>query len=97
MIASYATHSPGLYLCSRRAQLLPDEGHGVIHVSAPAPQHLHGERFEREGQLAIGAASVFYSGILDEIEKNDYDVFNRRACLSAWGKVSRLFELTWKL
>ena len=52
---------------------------------------------EREGQLAIGAASVFYSGILDEIEKNDYDVFTRRACLSPWGKVSRLFELTWKL
>ncbi|MEO5887789.1 MAG: phytoene/squalene synthase family protein [Anaerolineales bacterium] len=52
---------------------------------------------EREGQLAISAASVFYSGILDEIEKNDYDVFTRRACLSAWGKVSRLFALTWKL
>jgi len=52
---------------------------------------------EREGQLAIGAASVFYSGILDEIEKNDYDVFTRRASLSTWGKVSRLFELTWKL
>ena len=52
---------------------------------------------EREGQLAIGAASVFYSGILDEIEKNDYNVFTRRASLSAWGKVSRLLELTWKL
>ncbi|HVF25541.1 MAG TPA: phytoene/squalene synthase family protein [Anaerolineales bacterium] len=52
---------------------------------------------EREGQLAIAAASVFYSGILDEIEKNDYNVFTRRACLSTWGKVSRLFELTWKL
>ena len=52
---------------------------------------------EREGQLAIGAASVFYSGILDEIEKNDYNVFTRRASLSTWGKVSRLLELTWKL
>ena len=52
---------------------------------------------EQEGQLAIGAASVFYSGILDEIEKNDYNVFTRRASLSAWGKVSRLLELTWKL
>jgi phytoene synthase len=48
---------------------------------------------EREGQLAIGAASVFYSGILDEIEKNDYDVFTRRASLSALGKVSRLLGL----
>lgn len=45
---------------------------------------------EREGQLAIGAASALYAGILDQIEKNDYDVFARRASLSAWGKISRL-------
>jgi phytoene synthase len=45
---------------------------------------------EREGQLAIGAASIFYQGILDEIEKSDYDVFSRRASLSALGKVSRI-------
>ena len=45
---------------------------------------------EREGQLAVGAASVFYQGILDDIEKHDYDVFNHRASLSAMGKVSRI-------
>lgn len=45
---------------------------------------------EREGQLAIGAASVFYQGILDEIEKNDYDVFTRRASLSTFAKASRI-------
>jgi phytoene synthase len=45
---------------------------------------------EREGQLAIGAASVFYQGILDEIEKNDYDVFTRRASLSAMGKIGKI-------
>ncbi|HET9914581.1 MAG TPA: phytoene/squalene synthase family protein [Anaerolineales bacterium] len=45
---------------------------------------------EREGQLAVGAASVFYQGILDDIEKHDYDVFTRRASLSAWGKVRRI-------
>ncbi|HSB02213.1 MAG TPA: phytoene/squalene synthase family protein [Anaerolineales bacterium] len=45
---------------------------------------------EREGQLAVGAASVFYQGILDEIAKHDYDVFARRASLSIWGKISRL-------
>jgi len=28
---------------------------------------------EREGQLAVGAASVLYQGILDEIEKKDYN------------------------
>jgi phytoene synthase len=52
---------------------------------------------EREGQLAIGAASVFYQGILDDIEKHDYDVFTRRASLSAVGKVSRIPALWWKV
>lgn len=52
---------------------------------------------EREGQLAIGAASVFYQGILDEIEKNDYDVFTKRASLSAWRKLRRLPALWMRL
>lgn len=52
---------------------------------------------EREGQLAIGAASVFYQGILDDIEKHDYNVFNRRANLSALGKVSRIPALWLKI
>ena len=52
---------------------------------------------ERGGQLAIGAASVFYQGILAEIENNDYDVFTQRASLSAWDKVSRLPMLIGRL
>lgn len=48
---------------------------------------------EREGQLAIGAASVFYQGILDDIERHDYDVFSRRASLGALGKLSRIPSL----
>jgi len=52
---------------------------------------------EREGQLAVGAASVLYQGILDEIEKKDYNVFNRRASISAWGNVSRIPALIWSL
>lgn len=52
---------------------------------------------EPEGQLAIGAASVFYSGILEDIEKHDYDVFTRRASLSAGGKVAKLPALWLKL
>jgi 15-cis-phytoene synthase len=52
---------------------------------------------EREGQLAIGAASVFYQGILDEIEKSDYNVFNHRASLSALRKVSRIPALWLKV
>jgi phytoene synthase len=45
---------------------------------------------EPEGQFSIGAASVFYQGILDEIERNGYDVFTQRASLGVWAKVSRL-------
>ena len=52
---------------------------------------------EREGQLAIGAASVFYQGILDEIEKSDYNVFNRRASLSTLAKASRIPALWLKV
>jgi 15-cis-phytoene synthase len=52
---------------------------------------------EREGQLAIGAASVFYQGILDDIEKHDYDVFTRRASLSAMEKVSKVPALWLKI
>lgn len=52
---------------------------------------------EREGRLSIGAAASLYSGILDVIERNDYDVFTRRASLSAWGKLSRLPALVWQL
>jgi len=52
---------------------------------------------EREGQLAIGAASTFYCGILDDIEKHNYDVFTRRASLSAWGKIRRIPSLWWKI
>ena len=45
---------------------------------------------EPEGRLAIGAASILYRGILDEIEKNDYNVFSRRASLSLSEKLKRL-------
>ena len=52
---------------------------------------------EREGQLSIGAAAVFYQGILDAIEANGYDNFNKRASLSAWEKMRRIPALWWKV
>ncbi|MBL8064134.1 MAG: phytoene/squalene synthase family protein, partial [Anaerolineales bacterium] len=52
---------------------------------------------EREGQLAIGAASVFYRGILDDIEKHDYNVFSRRASLGVMGKLAKLPALWLKI
>jgi phytoene synthase len=52
---------------------------------------------EPEGRLAVAAASVLYSGILDEIEKNDYDVFSRRASLSLPEKLRRIPALWLKV
>lgn len=52
---------------------------------------------DRDGQLAIGAASDFYQGILEAIEANDYDVFTKRASLGAWEKLSRVPGLWWNL
>jgi len=52
---------------------------------------------DRDGQLAIGAASVFYQGILENIERNDYNVFNRRASLSAMRKASQIPALWMKV
>ena len=52
---------------------------------------------EPEGRLAVGAASVLYGGILDEIEKNDYDVFYRRASLSPLEKLRRVPALWLKI
>lgn len=43
-----------------------------------------------DGRFAIAAAADLYEAILDDIEAHDYDVFTRRAHLSAWGKLRRL-------
>lgn len=51
---------------------------------------------EREGQLAIVAASSLYNGILDVIERNGYDVFSRRASLTTREKLVRVLVLLWK-
>jgi phytoene synthase len=52
---------------------------------------------DADGRLAIGAAAELYRGILAAIEKNDYDVFNRRASLGAWAKLVRIPPLLTRL
>ena len=47
-------------------------------------------QLNRDGRFAIAAAAELYGAILNEIEANDYDVFNRRAHVSSWGKLRRL-------
>jgi phytoene synthase len=41
-------------------------------------------------RLTASAMGVIYAGILSAIEKNSYDVFSRRARLSAGSKIARL-------
>ena len=47
-----------------------------------------------EGRFAIAAASHLYQAILGEIERQDYDVFGRRAHVGALGKL-RLLPRAW--
>lgn len=49
-----------------------------------------------DGRMAIAVAAGVYRAILDDIEAHDYDVFNRRAHVSTWGKVRRLPGLWWR-
>jgi phytoene synthase len=50
----------------------------------------------KDGRLAVAAAAAFYRAILDDIEAHDYDVFNRRAHLSGWGKLRLIPGLWWR-
>jgi 15-cis-phytoene synthase len=50
----------------------------------------------RDGRFAVAAAGALYRAILDDIEAHDYDVFNRRAHVSTWGKLRRLPGIWWR-
>ncbi len=49
-----------------------------------------------DGRFAIAAAAELYRAILDDIEANDYNVFNRRSFVNTWGKVGRLPGIWWR-
>lgn len=49
-----------------------------------------------QGRFAIAAAIGLYRAILDDIERHDYDVFSRRASLSARAKLARLPGIWWR-
>ena len=51
---------------------------------------------DRDGRLAIAAAADFYQAILADIEAHNYDVFQHRAHVSGWGKLSHLPRLWWQ-
>ena len=49
-----------------------------------------------DGRFAIAAAAGLYRGILDEIERNDYDNFHRRAVVSSGRKLCMLPGVWWQ-
>lgn len=51
----------------------------------------------RDGRFAIAAAAELYRGILLDIERHDYDVFNRRAYVSTTAKLAMLPAIWWKI
>ncbi|MBN8655067.1 MAG: squalene/phytoene synthase family protein [Anaerolineae bacterium] len=51
---------------------------------------------DKSGRFATYAAGILYARILDEIEKNDYDVFTRRAHTSKLTKLKLLPVIWWK-
>jgi phytoene synthase len=65
--------------------------HHIYEEAWPGIQLLH-----PQGRLAIAAAATFYRAILNDIAAHDFDVFNRRAHVSKWGKLRRLPALWWQ-
>jgi len=51
----------------------------------------------QQGRLAVAAAAELYRSILDDIERNQYDVFGRRAQVSGWEKLKRLPGIWWRV
>lgn len=49
-----------------------------------------------DGRFAIAAAAYLYCSILDEIERNDYDNFSRRAFVSTGRKLRMLPGIWWR-
>jgi phytoene synthase len=52
---------------------------------------------ERDGRFAVAAAAELYSAILNDIEAHDYDVFHRRAQVSASRKLMALPAIAWRV
>lgn len=67
---------------ARNRQLYAEAWPGIALLSA-------------DGRFAIAAAAALYQAILADIEANDYDVFTRRAGVSAIGKLRRLPGIWW--
>jgi len=68
-----------------------ERNHRLYTEANPGIALLH-----KDGRFAVTAASDLYCAILGDIKAHDYDVFHRRANVSAWGKVRRLPGIWWR-
>ena len=50
-----------------------------------------------DSRFAVATAATVYRGILEKIEANNYNVFTRRASLSAAEKLTTLPQIVWRL
>ena len=68
-----------------------DRNRRLYAESLPGIALLH-----KDGRFAINAAAELYQGILDAIERADYDVFSHRAYVGTWSKLRMLPGIWWR-
>ncbi len=89
----------GISECTLASGVVTDKWRDFMRFQIARTRDLYAQAWpgirmlEREGRLAIAAAGGLYRGILDEIERNDYDVFSKRASVSGWSKIRCVITL----
>jgi phytoene synthase len=79
-----------------------DRWRAFLRFQIERNRHLYDEAnpgialLNKDGRLAVAAASDLYRAILRDIEMHDYDVFHRRAHVNAWNKARRLPGIWWR-
>jgi 15-cis-phytoene synthase len=68
-----------------------DRTRQLYKEAMPGIKYLH-----TDGRLAIATAACFYREILTVIEKNDYNVFDKRAATHKWKKINQLPAIWWQ-
>lgn len=76
----------------RLMQYQIERAEDLYRASWPGIALLH-----HDGQMAVAAAALLYRGILGEVVANDFDVFTRRAHLSAGAKLLMLPRIRYQL
>ncbi len=92
----------GLTEADIAAGLVTDKWRAFMRFQIERTRRLYAESIpgvallDTRGQFAIAASADLYQAILDSIEANDFDVFDRRAYISTMGKLSRLPGIWWR-